>query len=111
MALAIEVSLLSGRSVVLEAEKDEPVKQFKLTAQELLAVGWGRLSDSSGGILDGAATLEESRLQSGDSVTLHIREVYVCNNRYAFALILGDGSVVRGAMLTVVATAVLFKIR
>ena len=45
MSLEIEVSLLSGRSVALEAETDELVEAFKSRAQKALAEGRGRLLD------------------------------------------------------------------
>ena len=72
MPLTIEVSLLSGSTVSLEAEPDESLETFKCRAQRALAVGRGRLVHSSGAVLGGAATLQEHGLQNGDSLTLHI---------------------------------------
>ncbi|OLP99176.1 hypothetical protein AK812_SmicGene18269 [Symbiodinium microadriaticum] len=92
----LEVSLLSGRTVSLEAEPDESVKALRSRAQKALAVGTGtaKLLDSSGGVLDGSTTLEESGLQSGDTLTLKISSFQVRGHDSAFAAILGDGSVV-----------------
>ena len=47
---------------------------------------------SSVQVLRGAATLEESGLQSGDVLTLQLRSVQVCGSKTAFAAILGDES-------------------
>ena len=94
MSLAIEVSLLSGRVVSLEARPDESVESLKARALESLAVHRGRLVDPSGRVLHGAATIHESRLQSGDTLTLQIGRTQVCGTLYSFAGILGDGSVV-----------------
>ena len=92
--LKMEVSLLSGRSVLLEAGLDDTVETLRSRAQEALEVGRGRLVDSSGGVLDGAATLAECELQSGHALTLHIRSVHILSSYAAFAAMLGDGSVV-----------------
>ena len=94
MYLTLEVSLLSGRTVSLEAGLDESVAALRRKAQKTLAVGRGRLLSSSGGVLSAAATLEESSLRNGDRLTLQMRSVYVRGNEKAFAAILGDGSVV-----------------
>ena len=92
MPLLIQVSLLSGRTVSLEAEPDEPVKALRGKAQKALAVGTGRLLDSS--VLDAATALKESGLQSGDTLTLKLSSFQVRGHGSAFAAILGDGSVV-----------------
>ena len=85
MPLTVEVSLLSGRRVSLAAEPDESVEAFKSRAQEALAVGRGRLLDSSGGVLKGPATLEEFRLKSGDELVLNLSSVQVLGAEGAFA--------------------------
>ena len=94
MPFTIEVSLLSGRSVSLEARPDEPVQSLQSRAQRTLAVVRGRLLSSSGGILDGAATLAESGLLSGDVLTLLMSSIQVCAGYFFFAAILCDGCVV-----------------
>ena len=88
MPLTIQVSLLSGRTASLEAEEEERVGSFNNRAQKTLEVGRGRLVDSSGSILNSAATLGESRLQSGDVLTLQMSNI-VHTNIAAFAAILG----------------------
>ena len=111
MPLAIELSLLSGRTVSLEADPDETVKTFRSRAQKTLAVGRGRLLDSSGSVLNGAATLEECRLQSGDRLTFQMSSIRVRGNSGAFAAILGDGSVVTwGHVKAAAATAVMCRL-
>ena len=89
MPLAIDVSLLSGRTASLEAEPDESVAALNSRAQKTLDVGSGRLLDSSAGILRAAATLEESGLQSGAAVALQLSSP-VRTNIAAFAAILGE---------------------
>ena len=78
----------------MTAEQDEQVEALKLRAQIALGVGKGRLLDSSGSVLDAHSTIKDARLQSGDSLTLHMKQVQVQGSRKAFAAVLGDGSVV-----------------
>ena len=54
MPLTIHVSLLSGRTVLLEAGPEETVEALRSRAQKTLAAGRGRLLNASGCILDGA---------------------------------------------------------
>ena len=89
MPLAIDVSLLSGRTASVEAEPDESVAVLNSRAQKTLVVGSGRLLDSSAGILRAAATLEESGLQSGAALTLQLSST-VRTNIAACAAILGE---------------------
>ena len=60
MALTLEVSLVSGRTVSLEAGSGDLVESAKSRAQEALSVGKGRLIDSSGRVLEGSATLQQA---------------------------------------------------
>ena len=92
-ALMIEVGLLSGRKVSLKAAPDESIEALLGLAQRELAVGRGRLLDSSGCFLDRAATLVDSGVQSGDTLTLQISGAEVHRSIAAFVAILGDGSV------------------
>ena len=94
MLLTIEVSLLSGRTVSVEAGLEETVETLKHRAQQTLAIGRGRLLDSSGRVLNGTATLEESGLKNGDTLTWHTKSTHIYSNAAAFAAVLGDGSVV-----------------
>ena len=93
-SLTVEVSLLSGKTATLQADLEEEVNMLQLRAQSALGVAKGRLVDSFGQTLDACALVKNSRLQSGDSLTLHISKVHVCGNNAAFAAILGDASVV-----------------
>ena len=104
MSISIDVALLSGKSVSLPAGLDEPVNSLRQRAQALLAVGRGRLLDSSGAVLDGAASVKKAKLQHGDALTLqlgHVRVAAAQRRDYsdyprlgdAFAAILGDGTV------------------
>ena len=100
MSIFVDVHLLSGKSASLEVEADASVESLKHRAQSALAVpSRGRLANSSGEVLDGAQTVTESKLRSGDVLTLHVHPAQVqlhattgpCS---AFAALLGDGSVV-----------------
>ena len=93
MAFAVEVSLVSGRTAVLDVEPDTLVDTLRERAQGALAVGRGRLLDSSGRLLDTKATVEESGLRCGDVLTLQLGQVEVAVTFRAVAAILGDGSV------------------
>ena len=92
----MDVALISGRRVSLEADLDAPVESLKRRAQKTLGVGTGRLLNASGGSLCGDATLVIAGWQAGDCRTLQIRGVQVCGGRktLCFAALLGDGSVV-----------------
>ena len=74
MSLSIEVSLISGRSVSLEVQPDESVESLQLRAQRALAVGKGRLLNSTGDVLKGAALAKEAGVNDGDALTLQLSE-------------------------------------
>ena len=95
MALLVHVTLISGKSVSLEADLDDPVASLKRRAERAFGVGKGRLFNSSGSVLDGDGTLGRAGLQTGDSLTVQVSKVQICGglSQY-FAAILGDGSVV-----------------
>eukprot|EP00439_Symbiodinium_sp_Y106_P081237 s338_g20.t1 len=94
MPLSIHVHLLSGRTVSVEAELDDSVNALRHRAESSLAVGRGHLVDSSGVTLDGAFTLHEAKLQSGDWLMLQVSKTQISAAHGAFAAIFGDGSVV-----------------
>ena len=94
MSLILSVSLLSGKTVSVEAELGTSVGELRQRAQTALAVGKGRLLDPSGRALDEVATVKESGLQTGDSLSFHIRRIQLQATSRAFAAILADGSVV-----------------
>ena len=60
MTLNIQVNLLSGRQVSVEAELHDSVEMLRRRAQKSLGVRLGRLIDSSGVTLQGAATIGEA---------------------------------------------------
>ena len=93
MSLAVEVGLISGRTIALEAAPDEKLQSVKHRAQNALGVSKGRLLDASGRTLDGLASIKEAGINNGDSLTLQISGIQASGNVAAFAAILGDGSV------------------
>ena len=100
--VTVQVGLLSGRAVALDAEQDEEVASFKHRAQTALGVGRGRLLNSSSDVLDGYASLSTAGVKNGDLLTWLLTQEtqVVCNHKpepdevCAFAAILDDGSVV-----------------
>ncbi|OLQ15087.1 putative E3 ubiquitin-protein ligase HERC2 [Symbiodinium microadriaticum] len=95
MSISVDVHLLSGERAAVEVEADASVESLKHCAQSALAVpSRGRLLNSSGEVLDGAQTVTEADLRSGDVLTLHVNQVQIQARKGAFAAILGDGSVV-----------------
>ena len=94
MSVVADVGLISGKTVSVEVRLDESVATLKQRAQTALAVGRGRLLDSSGGLLDDDLTVKEAKLETGTSLTLQVGRVQIKGCECAFAAILGDGSVV-----------------
>ena len=94
MAISVEVGLLSGKTATVQVTLSDTVQTLKRRAEISLGVGRGRLLDSSGSALDTRAEIMKSSLQTGDSLTLQLRQVHACATSSAFAAILGDGSVV-----------------
>ncbi|OLP89897.1 DNA mismatch repair protein MutS [Symbiodinium microadriaticum] len=98
MSICIDVHLLSGKHASVEVETDASVESLKRRAQSALVVpSRGRLLNSSGEVLDGAQTVTEAKLTSGDALTLHVNQVQLQAAKggdYAgFAALLGHGSV------------------
>ena len=94
----MEVSLLSGKSTTLAVHPDASLDDLRAQVREALKVGRGRLLSPSGRTLAGAGTLREAGLKTGDVLSWHRTQVQLAEvrstERRAFALILGDGSVV-----------------
>ena len=94
MSIAVDVGLLSGKTVSVEAGLDESVATLKRRAQTALAVGNGRLLDSSSRWLDEYQTVKKAKIESGILLTLQVGTVQVSSNDCAFAAILHNGTVV-----------------
>ena len=99
MSISVDVHLLSGKRAAMEVEVDASVESLKHRAQSALAVpSRGRLLNSAGEVLDGAQSVTEAKLRSGDVLTLHVNQVQVKASRQggvsiAIAALLSDGSV------------------
>ena len=94
MAVILDVTLTSGKTVSLEAALDSSVGSLKERARRALGVGNRRLFNSFGGLLDGNETLEAPGLRTGDCLTLQIGRVQICSCRTgSVAAILGHCSV------------------
>ena len=91
MAIVLDVTLISGQRVSLEADLTASVQSLAERARRALGVGRGRLFSSSGSVLDSDAQLGAAKLQTGDCLTLQVR---IVGNTQSFAAILGDGSFV-----------------
>ena len=72
MSITLEVSLISGRTVSVQTDRKATVDRVKQSAQSQLFVGRAKLVTASGRALEGATTIGECGLTSGDSVTLHV---------------------------------------
>ncbi|OLP80686.1 hypothetical protein AK812_SmicGene38864 [Symbiodinium microadriaticum] len=100
MSISVDVHLLSGKRASVEVEADASVESLKHRARSSLVVpSRGRLVNSSGEVLDGAQSVTEAKLMSGDVLTLHVKQVQIKATRQpkmfaAFAALFGDGSVV-----------------
>ena len=92
-AIVVDVALMSGKRVSLEADLSASVQSSNKRARRALGVHQGRLFSSSGSVLDGDVRLGAAKLQTGDCLTLQIRKVHICARLDCFAAILGDGSV------------------
>ena len=95
------MSLLSGRTALIETKLDVDFETIQQHAQNALKVGHGRLFDSCGLALEGPRSIRDCGLQTGDALTLHLQPVAILANLHQhnfnvgeFVAILGDGSVV-----------------
>ena len=104
MSIVVDVGLISGKTVSVEAGLNESVGSLKRHAQTALAVGKGRLLDSSARLLDEKQTVKKAKLQTGSLLALQVGRVQVHGTagslfEGAFSAVLGDGSVVVTAVL------------
>ena len=98
MSIVVDVGFTTGKTVSVEAGLDESVGSLKQRAQTALAVGKGRLLDSSAKLLDEEQTVKEAKLQTRTLLTLQVGRVQVHGvdgtlAYGAFSAHLGDGSV------------------
>ena len=100
MSMSVDVHLLSGKRASVDVEADASVESLRRRAQTaLMTPGRGRLLNSCGEVLDGAQTIKQAKLKSGDVLALHVNQVQIKampreSFRPAFAALLGDGSVI-----------------
>ena len=94
MAIVVDVALISGQSVSLEADLTASVSSLAERARRAVGVGRGRLFNSFGSVLDRDTSLEAAKLQTGDCLTLQVGTVRIRGGNQSFAAVLGDGSVV-----------------
>ena len=95
MSIVVEVGHISGRTVALEAALDDTVEKLKRQAQIARSVGPASLLDSSGNVLDVSAKIRKARIQNGETLTFcQIAQTRTEGSYFAFAAILGDGTVV-----------------
>ena len=91
MAIVVDVTLISGQRVSLEADLTALVQSLAERARTALGVDRGRLFSSSGSLLGGDTKLGKARLQT---LTLQVGTVRMRRGFHCFAAILEDGSVV-----------------
>ena len=77
ISLLVEVGLMSGKTVALEASLHETVAFLRWRAATALGVGMGRLSDSSGSVLDVSMSITHTNAQDGESLLLQIKRAKV----------------------------------
>ena len=76
MSISVDVHLLSGKVASIVVDADESVESLKRRAQRALVVPKrARLLKPSGEVLDGAQTIAEAKLMSGDKLSLHVNQV------------------------------------
>ena len=92
--LHLNVSLPSGRCASLSLPLDGTVLDLKLAAQQSLGQGFLRLAASDGRLLNPTEPLQDSGLQSGDSITAVAQQPKVAATDCAMALWCPGGGVV-----------------
>ena len=95
MSFYIDVALLSGARVPVEATASTRLDEIRDRAQEMLCAGLrGRLLSPSGGLIEGSLTVGELELKSGEELTFLVSLPKLAAHDGAFLSILGDGSLV-----------------
>ena len=92
MALHVQVCLLSGRRVEVEASPDSTVQQLKLRAQDELGVPVSALVDKKSGRLLGPGEILGT-LEEPCNIFALVRHAALCSTHRNFALLRADGSV------------------
>ena len=77
MAIVVDVTLLSGQRLALEADLTASVQSLAERAQKALGVGRGRPFSSSGSVLDKDLELGEAKVHNGDCLTLQVDTVRI----------------------------------
>ena len=77
MSILVEDGLISGKTIQVEAGLHESVGSLKCRAQTALAVGNGRLVDSSARWLDEERTIKEAKLHTGTLLTLQVASAFL----------------------------------
>ena len=77
MAIVVDVTLISGQRVSLEADLTASVQSLAESARRAMGVGRGRLFSAAGSILDGDTTLGAAKLQTGDCLTLQVGTIRI----------------------------------
>ena len=84
MAIVVDVTLISGQRVLLQADLTAPMQSLAERARRALGVG-----SSSGSVRDGDAQLQAAKSQTGVCLTLQIGAVRIGGGKKCFAAILG----------------------
>ena len=105
MAIIVDVTLISGKGVSLEADLNVSVQSLAERTRGALGVGHGRLFTSSGNVLDGDTQLGAAKLQASDCLMLQVGAVRIRSGNGCFAAILVMGLSSHGAINAIGVTA------
>ena len=94
--IALQIALLSGHTITIDAAVDETVDELRQRAQNKLQRGLRCLVNPSGLVLQKCHTLQDAGIKSGDLLTATAEPIKIVSSRFAaaFAMITFDGSVI-----------------